>query len=344
MSMRLNKFLNHSILVYFLLLAFTGCNSKVDVVQVKNTGPTQGTQYNISYVVSEEINYQRQIDSILFAIDKSMSLWSEYSAISRLNAGDTLKRDVYFDHLVKVLEESIRISRKSNGYFDVSIAPLSNYWGFGPGKKTVIDSAKVDSLKSFVNYTKLHTALDSGYLPKGMKIDLNAIAQGYSVDVIAEFLENKGIENFLVEVGGELRARGKNIDERIWTVGVDKPKERLTEENRFQVILELDKLSIATSGNYRKFWVDEETGVKYVHTINPETGFPVKSNLLSVTIVCEEAITADGWATACMAAGLDRAKDFISNADENLEAYFVYTDKEGNWQIWQTPGFEKLIK
>lgn len=331
--------LKHTFLLSIAVILFVQCSTEPEIVLVQNHGPAQGSTYNISYLVSPGIDYRRQIDSILFEIDKSMSLWDEQSTISKLNRGEVVVPDPLF---IEVFKKSKQISRETLGAFDISVAPLVSYWGFGPQEHGKLDSARVDSIRAFVGFRKLVNVLDSNKLPKGMKVDMNAIAQGFTVDVIAQFLFSKGVTNFMVEVGGELRTSGRTIDKRIWTIGVDKPQENLDTENRFQVILALDSLALATSGNYRKFWVDEETGMKYVHTINPKTGYPVKTRLLSSTIITDNAMEADAWATVCMVVGLEEAIKLI-NENRNLEAYFVYSDLEGNWQIWQSEGFAKMV-
>jgi thiamine biosynthesis lipoprotein len=316
------------------------CNSQPEYYLVKTSGPTQGTSYNISYIEKEGKDYREAIDSILLVIDKSMSLWVKSSTIYRLNAGDTVQLDQHFKN---VLAASIAMSKKTEGAFDITIAPLVKAWGFGPDERLQLDSAKVDSLLALVGYTRLKFDGTNLTMPKGMQVDMNAIAQGYTVDVLCSFLESKGILNYLVEVGGEVRARGKNAAEQVWSVGVDKPNENLNPENRFQVIVSLDSAALATSGNYRKFWVDENTGIKYAHTINPKTGYPVKSKLLSATVVAPDCMTADAWATACMVVGEEKAKEFIK-ANKDLEAYFVYSDFEGKYQTWQSDGFAKMTK
>jgi thiamine biosynthesis lipoprotein len=329
-------------LIIFIALAATimGCSSEPEYFLVKTSGPTQGTSYNISYIEKDGKDYREAIDSVLLVIDRSMSLWLNSSTIYKLNAGDSVQLDYHFK---KVLSASLAISKETNGAFDVTIAPLVKAWGFGPDKRLQLDSAKVDSLLALVGYTKLRFDGKNLTLPKGMQLDMNAIAQGYSVDVLSDFLESKGITNYLVEVGGEVRARGKNASEKTWSVGVDKPNENLNPENRFQVIVSLDSAALATSGNYRKFWVDEATGIKYAHTINPKTGYPVKSQLLSATVIASDCMTADAWATACMVVGEEEAKKFIEH-NKDLEAYFVSSDFEGNYIVWQSKGFAKIAK
>jgi thiamine biosynthesis lipoprotein len=333
-------------LAQFIILLFllASCNSQQnDIMVVSNRGPAQGTFYNITYLAPPGIDYRQSIDSILFVVDQSMSLWQPNSTISRLNKGDTIELGTGFIHFMNVFRAAQKVARETNGAFDISIAPLVNYWGFGPMPRSEIDSAQADSLLRFVGYEKLQTIPDSGFLMPGMQVDMNAIAQGYSVDLIAEFLNTRGIKNYLVEIGGEIKTRGRSVRDEVWTIGINKPSEDSKVAEQLQVIVGLDSAALATSGNYRKYWEDEETGIKYVHTINPQTGYPVKTRLLSVSIVTDNCALADAWATACMVLGLNKAQELVSSNKE-LEAYFVYNDLDGNWQTWQTPGFEKMIK
>ncbi len=333
-------------LAQFVLLLFlqAACSSQQnDVMVVSNRGPAQGTFYNITYLAPPGIDYRQSIDSILFVIDQSMSLWQPNSTISRLNRGDTIEAGVGFIHFMNVFRAAQKVAKETHGAFDISIAPLVNYWGFGPEAKSNVDSAYADSLRQFVGYEKLRTISDSGFIIPGMQVDMNAIAQGYSVDLIAQFLDARGITNYLVEIGGEIKTRGRNVRGDVWTVGINKPSEDSKVAEQLQVIVGLDSAALATSGNYRKFWVDEATGIKYVHTIDPQTGYPVKTRLLSASIVTGNCALADAWATACMVLGLEKAKELVTT-NEELEAYFVYSDLDGNWETWQTPGFEKMME
>ena len=181
-------------------------------------------------------------------------------------------------------------------------------------------------------------------MPSGFTLDFNAIAQGFTVDLLAQFLEGKGVEHYMVEVGGEVKAKGQNVDGEIWRIGVDKPTEEIDENDRFQVIVNLENAALATSGNYRKFWVDEESGVKYSHTINPKTGFPARNRLLSASIISKSScMDADAYATACMVMGTQKAVQFIESK-KDLEAYLIYSDEEGKWETHITPGFNDYIQ
>ena len=179
-------------------------------------------------------------------------------------------------------------------------------------------------------------------IPEKSTIDFNAIAQGYTVDYISEFLEEKGIDRYMVEVGGEVRASGLNDKNTEWVIGVDKPQENIDAQGRFQLILKLKDAALVTSGNYRQFWVDSETGLIYSHTINPHTGYPAKNNLLSASIIAPTAMDADAYATLCMVRGLEGCQEFLASKPE-LEGYLIYTDLGGSWQEYVTEGFQSYV-
>ena len=322
----------------FLLVFTFGCNREILVKE--NIGLTQGTTYSVKYHGTER-DMQGSIDSLLIEIDKSMSLWLEFSTISRVNKSDTFEKvDPMF---MKVLRRSLEINRESRGSFDATVGPLVSAFGFGPEGIQSPDSSIVDSLVKLVGMDQIKVVGRSVQLGKGQKLDFNAIAQGYSVDAVCTLLESAGISNYLVEIGGELRAKGVNGRNKAWIVGIDKPVEDLDLTNRYQVIVSLSDASLATSGNYRKFHTNPETGEKYVHTINPVTGYPIQSELLSATIIARECMDADAYATACMVKGLDNARRWIGRMD-GVEAYFVYADEKGVLKEWYTPGLEKLIQ
>jgi thiamine biosynthesis lipoprotein len=216
-----------------------------------------------------------------------------------------------------------------------------NSWGFGSTKKATLDRNRIDSLLQLVGYKMLKLEGNKVIKAKpGIKLDFNAIAQGYSVDVLANYLESKGIDNYLVELGGELKAKGKKENEN-WKVGIDKPEEKTTEERKLQAVINLNNKALATSGNYRKFY--EENGQKFSHIINPVTGYPAKQNLLSATVIADDGITADAYATAFMVMGLNRSIQFLEdNKDLKLEAYFIY-DNHGIWKTYESESLKKWI-
>lgn len=322
--------------ITIIILFFFSCSKQQQTIEL--AGNAQGTTYKIIYIDDDYNNYQTSVDSIFKVIDKSMSLWDSTSLISKINSGDTtVEVDIHFATVFRKAEE---ISEKTDGAFDITVGPLVQAWGFGLSKATEMDSAKVDSLRAFVNYKNVK--LEDGKILKtnpAIKIDFNAIAQGYTVDVIGEFLENKKIKNYLIELGGELKAKGTKADGKNWRVGIDKPIDNSNEQTReLQIIIELKNKSLATSGNYRKFY--ERDGQKYSHTIDPATGYSVNHNLLSATVIADDCMTADAYATALMVMGPEKAQKFLSLRND-LEGYLIY-DQSGNMTEWLSPGFKKM--
>lgn len=325
------------ILLFTSLIIFTGCN---DNKTINIQGNAQGTTYHITYISADNKNYKRDIDSILEAIDLSMSIWVPNSIISKINNNEN---DIPVDkHFVEVFNKSVEVAEKTDGFFDVTIGPLVNFWGFGSSPKKLIDKSKIDSLVQLVSYKMLK--LEGNKIIKQkpqIQLDFNAIAQGYSVDVLANYLENKGINNYLVELGGELKAKGKKENEN-WKVGIDTPNEKPSEERALKAVIKLKNKALATSGNYRKFY--EENGQKFSHIINPKTAYPAKQNLLSATVIASDAITADAYATAFMVMGLEKSKVFLEkNKELKLEVYFIYDHKE-TWKTYISEGLKKSIQ
>ena len=325
---------------YLFILILCACSSSDNRILVKNSGQAQGSYYHIQYLSEYRENYKSQIDSILLEVDSSLSIYKDYSLISKLNKGKDIKTDTLFN---AVFLGAQKVFQESEGNFDCSVSPLVNAWGFYKdklGDSLVIDSAKFRNILPYVGFDKVRLIADSLVLPKGMSLDFNSIAQGYTVDVIAQFLESKGNSNYLVEVGGELLAKGKNADGNIWRVGVDKPSENIDTQERFQFILDLEDKALATSGNYRKFY--EKDGVRYSHTINPFTGFPAQNRLLSVTVIHDNCMLADAYATAFMVMGVKQSKQFVKVHSE-IEIYLVYTGKDGAWRTFISPSMQKRI-
>jgi thiamine biosynthesis lipoprotein len=306
----------------------------------KISGNTQGTTYNITYQDRPGRDLQPKIELLLSKFDLSLSTYEPESIISRINRNEeNIRLDRYFKTVFNKSEEVYHVT---DGAFDITIAPIVNAWGFGPEAAIKVDSAKIDSL---INYVGMHKiTLIGGRLSKKdprVKLDVNAIAQGYSVDVVSEFLEKKGITNYLVEIGGELFGKGLNPKGMPWKVGVDKPFDNNFEPGaKLQAIIEISDKALATSGNYRKFY--EADGEKYVHSIDPKTGYPVKSRLLSTTVLANDCMTADAFATAFMVMGLEESIMFLSNHKE-LDAYLVYSDNEGNYKTFMTPGLKDML-
>src|SRR5664279_251340 len=324
---------------FFSLLIIFGCSrfyaDKYSYVE----GFTQGTTYHITFLNKSQTDFSKEIHHMLDSLDLSLSIYNPNSIISRMNRNEDVKADPWF---TRVFNKSMEISAASDGAFDITVGPLVNAWGFGIAPKMKVDSSEIDSLKNLVGYKKVK--LVEGRLIKqnpNSRLDVNAIAQGYSVDVICGYFEDHGIKDYLVEIGGELRARGFNPRGEYWRVGIDRPIEgNNTPGSNLQATLKLKNRALATSGNYRKFY--EEAGVKYGHHIDPATGYPARQNILSATVMSKEDITSDGWGTAFMVMGLEKSKKVLTKHPE-LEVYFVYNDSIGNYKIYSSKGFSKWL-
>jgi len=268
-----------------------------------------------------------------------MSIYNDSSIISLLNSNIS---DSIDDMLKEVIVSSFEIYHQSDGAFDITVGPVVRAIGFGKDKTQGIDSAKVKQLLPLIGMNKIH--LDGNTLKKDdsrIQIDVNAIAQGYTVDVIGKYLESNGIKHYLVEVGGEITARGKNSKGTDWVVGIDKPVESALPGENIQAKISISNgYGLATSGNYRKFI--EVNGQKYAHTINPKTGFPELNSLLSATVVAPSATKADALATAFMVKGVEWSKNFVVKSND-IDAYLVYSDSLGNYLVWMNEGMKKRI-
>lgn len=320
-------------LLFFSTAVF--CQSK----PLKIHGKAQGTTYNITYYDAQNRNFQPEIIQLLKDFDLSVSTYIPNSIISRINSNEkNVIIDKYFKTCFKKAKE---VWKNTKGAFDPTVYSLVNAWGFGPGKKQKIEQAKIDSILQFVGFNLIELK-GNKIIKKDPRValDFNAFAQGYSVDVVSDFLNSKGIESYIVEIGGEVYARGRNSDEKSWTIGIEKPIDNKEFENPLIAIAKLEDLAIATSGNYRRFTI--ENGVKYVHHIDPKTGYPTKNNLLSASIFAKECISSDANATGVLVLGLEKAKVFLKKHPE-LQAYLIYSDEKGNYQVYETPGIKAIV-
>lgn len=332
--------MNHLKLLLAILIVLSGCNR--NALFRNHSGFTQGTTFSITYQEKLFVNYEKinkAIDEKLIEVDMSLSLYNTSSLLSAINRNETVIVDKLFEDVFLVSE---KVSEMTGGLFDITVGPLVRAWGFGPDALRSFDPSKTDSLMAFVGFRKVR--LNNGVLEKDdprIWIDMNAVAQGYSVDVIARLLEGFGIKNYLVEIGGEIMASGKK-GERLWRVGVDRPEDANYQPGEnLAAVLELSDEALATSGNYRKFHVDE--GVKYSHTIDPKSGAPARNRLLSATIIAPDAATADAFATACMVAGPERSKEMILRY-EFLEGYLIYSGDSGEYLTWISEGLKERIR
>ncbi len=329
---------------------------EVTVEPARIQGEAQGSTYSIVYFPDGDSLVKTDIDSILTDIDFSLSAWEPSSLINALNQADSTEIvfDDYHGYFTDMVKYSREVYTATDGVFDPTIAPLVNAWGFGFSGKESMNQQKVDSLLQWVGFTYENIRLsrfdDRNSLdPKrvlvkknrNIQFDFNSIAQGYSVDVLAKYLEVKNVSNYLIEVGGEMLAKGAKPNGDLWKVGIDKPIEDAA-ERELTATIELKNEAIATSGNYRKFYVED--GVKYSHTLDPKTGYPVRHNLLSATVIADKCWKADAFATAFMAMGVERTQQFLQkNPEIKLEVYLIF-DNNGNYETWSTENVAERIQ
>ncbi|MCK4881315.1 MAG: FAD:protein FMN transferase [Bacteroidales bacterium] len=330
---------------FLLLLAvmawITSCTSDSKGEYYSLQGFTQGTTYRITYQHPTISDLQGEIDSLLSVFDSSLSSYDSISIISAINRNELgVKTDSMFR---TVFRESRRVYQVTGGAFDITLAPLINAWGFGPGQQQELDSAMVDSLLQYVGMDKISLVGEKVHkTDPNVKLNVNAIAQGYAVDVVAAYLEGLSCKNYMVEIGGEIRTRGMNSKGNFWRIGVDRPEYgNMIPGQQLQVIISMHNRSLATSGNYRKFY--EKDGVMITHSIDPVTGYPKASSLLSVTILTDACMTADAYATACMVLGLEKAKAFVQD-QKRVDAYFIFGNEFGAYQVWFTDGMKKYME
>lgn len=309
-----------------------------EVPYQKNEGLIFGTVYNITYQSGHDL--QNEIEAELKRFDGSLSPFNDTATITRFNRNEPIHGDTLFRNVVR---RSLEISEETEGAFDITIAPLANAWGFGFKQGRFPDSLLVDSLLEITDYRKIRLTEEGEPKKEDSRvlISCSAIAKGYAVDVIAELLERKGIKNFLVEIGGEIVTRGMSAKKKDWTVGIPQPiDDSLAVRQEIQTVLQVGNVGIATSGNYRNYHYRD--GKKYAHTIDPRTGYPVQHSLLSATVIAGDCMSADAYATAFMVMGIEKAEEFLKRHPE-LEAYFIYSDEEGKFRTYFTPGMEKYL-
>lgn len=313
------------ILILFVL--FAAC-SKHEIVIID--GQALGTYYRIKYLDlgHDKENFQKGIDSILNVINSSMSTYIPSSDISKINSGDSTI--VVDEHFEKVFQKANLMWYKSQGYFDPTVGAWVNAYGFGPNKKLKkIGLKERDSLMKITGWPRIRLTKERRVIKddSNIFIDFNALAKGYTVDQINSYFEKKGSKNHLIDIGGELVSRGKNlITNKMWSVGIEKPSETTLPRKIFDVI-ELNNEALATSGNYRKYRLDKETNQKYVHSINPLNGRPARSNILSVSVKAEDCMTADAYATSLMVMPLKMGKKLI-NDTPNVEALWIISKNQ----------------
>lgn len=324
---------------FSLILLFSSCRETATYENF--AGFAQGTTYSMVFENNGRLNpqdLQSDVEKILREFDLSLSLYVDSSVLSRVNRNEVLVVDDYFREAFRI---SAVISEMTDGAFDITVGPLVRAWGFGPEESRNFSESKRDSLLKLVGMDKVK--IENGRVIKaipGINLDFNAIAQGYSVDVICDYFSSRGIKSFLVEIGGEVRVKGDKQGV-LWRIGIDRPEDNNNlPGNDLQAVISLKDRSLATSGNYRKFYI--ENGIKYSHTIDPRTGYPARNQLLSATIIATDCATADGIATACMVIGKDKAIEFLGFHPE-FDAFLVFSDDSGNYQTWSTENLKRYI-
>jgi thiamine biosynthesis lipoprotein len=299
-------------------------------------GTVFGTFYKI--VCQCDANLRDTIEGALRRVDFSLSPFNKASTISAVNRNEAVVVDSMFAH---VFRRSMEVSRATHGAFDITVAPLVNAWGFGFKESLFPDSTMVDSLLQFTGYTKV-TLSEAGHVVKQdprIQLNCSAIAKGYGVDVVAQLLRDSGVDNFMVDIGGEVAVHGKNQRGEPWNIGINKPIDNpIADNSELQITLRINQGAIATSGNYRYFYYKE--GKKYAHTIDPATGYPVQHSLLSATVIAHNCMTADAYATAFMVLGVEKARKIVE-AHPELEVYFIYADEKGENRTYASPGMKR---
>lgn len=297
-------------------------------------GETMGTIYSIKYLDAQQRNFKESIDSLMLVFNQSLSHYIPDSEISRFNREDTFRFEL--PYFYPVLEKSKEVYEKTQGAFDPTVAPLVNAWGFGPDTTQTPSQAVIDSLLQVVGFNNIH--FTQTYVAKskaGVQLNFSAIAKGYGVDVIAGFLQQQGIQDFMVEVGGEVVARGRNAKGEVWRIGINNPEN----PGQLSSAIALNNRAIATSGDYLNFY--EKGGKRYAHTINPKTGSPVGHTALSVSVLADDCMTADAYATAFMVLGVEKSKEILQR-DATIEAYIIY-DENGVDKVFVSEGLKDEV-
>ncbi len=332
------------LLYTLLIVAFVSCEEKPKEPKLATLqGDAFGTTYAIKYFSVDELNVEKGIDSILHAVNKSVSTYMPNSDISKINNGDsTVVVDKTFRRVFQISE---RVYRESDGYFDPTIGVLRNAYGFGDEKPLkTIDSLTLDSLMQYVGFKKVKLTKEGIVKKENPHIyfDFNAVAKGYGIDLLGKYLESQGIKNYLIELGGELRAKGINVTkQQPWVAGIERIDSSV-KDRAYDITIHLKDMAMASSGNYRKFRVDSTTGKKYVHTINPLSGKAEQLSITSATVLAPTCAEADAYATAFMAMDIGNAKRLIKEIVD-VEGYFTYINARGEPKYFMSGGFVNLV-
>ncbi|HOV71483.1 MAG TPA: FAD:protein FMN transferase [Dysgonamonadaceae bacterium] len=327
-----------------LVLVLSGCNqtgkknrNKAHYTYLQEYGEIFHTSFHVKYAYDRSL-YDEIMDE-LHKFDDSLNPFNEHSIISKINRNEPVQPDSFF---VAVFNKAMEVSRITDGKFDITVAPLVNAWGFGFKNSDNITPELIDSLKQVVGYEKVR--LENGKIVKAdprVQLDASAIAKGYACDVVADLLRSYGVEDYMIEIGGEIAMHGKNDKGVCWRIGIDKPMDDSTGlHHELQTILSICDQCVATSGNYRNYYVKD--GKKYAHTIDPQTGYPSEQDILSATVIADDCMTADAYATAFMASGMEKSKE-IAKKVPGLFYYFIYAQPDGTMATTYSAGFEQFF-
>lgn len=328
--------------IVFLLFLIVG---SIYIIRQQNTMPYQhntgqifGTTYHITYQSNKDLH--REILQRLQLVDQTFSTFNDESIISKINRNEPVKLNQMF---IEVFDLAKTVSKDTHGAFDITVAPLVNVWGFGFKSGTPPTKAVIDSLRHMTGYEKVKL-IGSKVRKQDPRImlDCSAIAKGYGSDVVAQYLRSRDVENFMIEIGGEIVVQG-NSDKRLpWKIGVTKPTDDSTQvNNELQTVLNVSNTAMATSGNYRRFYY--KNGKKYAHTIDPKTGYPVQHNILSATVLANTCAKADAYATSFMVLGLEKTQQVLQHHPD-LMVYLIYADGQGKNKVWYSPSLKKAIQ
>ncbi len=326
-----------SLLVLILSVFFTACSNSG--AYITNQGLIYGTTYSIIYESPNGEDLQQEIEIKLNELNSSMSTFNDSSTISMINKNIETKLD---DSFLTVYNKAVEVSEATDGAFDITVAPMVNVWGFGFENKENITPQLIDSLKQLVGYEKIR--IEDGKLVKehpNTMLDCSAIAKGFASDIVANYLNTVGCKNYMVEIGGEVVAYGKNAKGKYWSIGISRPDDgNLINNQELKAIVQLKEKALATSGNYRNFYIED--GKKYAHTIDPKSGYPVQHSILSTTVLADNCMTADAFATAFMVSGLEKSIE-LANSRKDIEVYFIYADENGDYKSYVSDGFKSIL-
>ena len=322
-------------ILFGIIVLLTSCNRQPKKIMLQ--GEAQGSYYAITYYDEQERNFQHEIDSIFHAVDVSVNLWVDTSVISKVNRNEDVTLDSIFIDNFNIAQEAARLS---DGYFDPTISPIVAAWGFSYKHGDSITPQLIDSLKQLVDYRKV--LIENGMVIKenpAMTLDFNAIAQGYTSDLIASFLDSRGIKNYLFDTGGEIMAHGTKPNGQPWIVGIEKPADNWDSEQVVHTRIALRDKGLVTSGSTRKYV--ERNGKRYSHCIDPNTGYPVEHQVLSVTVMANSSVWADALASICMVMGMEKSLPLIESMDD-VEAYYIYVNENNELETFATEGFSVI--